>query len=83
MTVYYGVIGTHTMSIGVAVCLSWESGIMEREISFESAVLSLILLTIGAVRAGAVVYVDPGGFGHGTRFSRRRVARAVADDHGR
>ena len=52
MTVYCGIIGTHTMSIGVTVCLSWESGIMERVISFGSAVLGLILLTLGAVQGG-------------------------------
>ena len=48
MTVYCGIIGMHTMSIGVAVYLSWESGIMEREISLGSAIPGLILLTLGA-----------------------------------
>ena len=76
MTVYCGIIGMHTMSIGVAVYLSWESGIMEREISFGSPVLGLILRTLGAAQADAVVYADPGGFGRGPRFApRRRVAR--------
>ena len=43
---------------------------MEREIWFGFAVPGLILLTLRAAQADAVVYVDPGGFGRGPRFAR-------------